>query len=751
MNTGLKLYYALLILGILHQVNVTAQLPYLKHFTTKDGLPSSTIYGGTQDKDGFIWFGTDVGVTRFDGKNFANFTLAVGLSDNEILLVKQDSKGRIWFLGLNGTVSYYFNSVIYNSENDSILNEIKSVSSFVNIYEDKNNTIWFSTADEFFLLDTNYKVKKIGTKTNDQLGCDVVGGLVFDIPKGQFILSNCELKPFIIKYSKGEFSSIHKQDFLPTRSLGYYFEDGSILFLSKEGIVHQSDSIQKLIIPSPVDYQNDGSQLVGIEMTTKNKLWLSIYRKGIFVYNYANFKEKPVFLNINNPGSLVLDHEGNVWIGTLNEGIYMLPVWANQTKLITVSNGISENTVFSVSKLKNNEILIGQSNGLIYTLSENKSANSLNISLRKNHNRVVNILCDRDDVWIARNEGVLHYNKKKGCNHFLKSSENAFSPISNAKDISILSDKLFITTHRQIYTYDLPCPGEGKQLCEKFNSGTYRYYSVHASENRAIWYSNLNGLFSVQNDSITSHEKNHELFSKRMNDILELPDSTIVLASYGYGLIFYKNGKIIKHLKKSDGLISDICRKLFIYNNIVYVATPEGVSIVQYDKENIQIIKNFNTTNALPTNDVNDVYADEEEILIATSNGLVILKQKDITEKDKGVPLLRLLSISMENQALDKDSSYNFNYTLNSFQFKYIGIYYQSPDEVVYRYRLNDNESWQLTQNTSIDLLSLSDGKYSFQLQAKVKEGSWSPVEKFNFTISPPFWKTNWFIAGFFY
>lgn len=50
-----------------------SQSPLLKHYTTNDGLLSSTIYTLLQDKDGFIWFGTDVGVSRFDGKRFHNF------------------------------------------------------------------------------------------------------------------------------------------------------------------------------------------------------------------------------------------------------------------------------------------------------------------------------------------------------------------------------------------------------------------------------------------------------------------------------------------------------------------------------------------------------------------------------------------------------------------------------------------------------------------------------------------------------
>ncbi|MDP2176454.1 MAG: histidine kinase [Bacteroidota bacterium] len=748
MNTVLKNLFTFLILAFIGASNIKAQMPYLKHFTTKDGLPSSTIYGGTQDKDGFIWFGTDVGVSRFDGKNFVNYTLADGLSDNEILLVEQDSKGRIWFLGFNGTVSYYFNSKIYNSETDTILNQIKSISSFVDIYEDKNKSIWFTTSNKFFILDTNNRVNEIGLESIKHLGGSIIEGIVFDSPSGQLIISANNIKPLIVKYKNEKFSEFQAKYAKYLNSFAYHHRDGSVLFLSKEGLVHQIDTMQKLIIPIKAKNMLD-SKLVGIVLTKDNKLWLSINGKGVYIYNYSNLSEKPEFINIKKPGYLVLDHIDNVWIGTMNEGIFMLPEWANHTKLIASGNIITDNNIFSVSKSPNKELLIGLSNGKTHFLKENKTILTINPANNHKYNRVLHILCDKEDVWLASDEGVFHYNKKTKCSHILNEELNPLLPIGNVKDISILSNKLYITTPSVLLQFDLPCQGKkGSQFCRVLKTGHMRYYSVHAAKNGELWYSNLKGLFSLKNDSITDYSKNNKLFSKRINDILELSDSTIVLASYGYGLILYKNGKIIQHIKNTDGLASDICRKIFIHNDVIYVATPEGVSIIKYNKGKTQIIKNLNTTNALSSNDVKDIFADEVEVLIATSNGLVILQQKHLHKKDIGVPLLRMLSISMENQKLNKNSHYKFNYNQNSFQFEYIGIYYRSPDEVVYRYRLNNNESWQLTQNTSIDLLSLGDGKYSFQIQAKVKDGSWSPIEKFEFIIRPPFWKNNWFIAG---
>jgi ligand-binding sensor domain-containing protein len=94
-----------------------SSLPYHIHYTVEDGLPSNTVYCTVQDDRGFIWFGTDAGISRFDGLEFKNFTRNDGLPDNEILKLLKDSKGRIWMHTLNGKVGYIYQDRIFTSSN----------------------------------------------------------------------------------------------------------------------------------------------------------------------------------------------------------------------------------------------------------------------------------------------------------------------------------------------------------------------------------------------------------------------------------------------------------------------------------------------------------------------------------------------------------------------------------------------------------------------------------------------------------
>src|SRR4030095_10622862 len=93
--------------------NSFGQSPVYKNYTVNDGLPSQVVYCALQDAEGYMWFGTDAGASRFDGHSFQNFTIKDGLTDNEILGMNLDSKGRVWFITLNGKLCYFFKGEIH--------------------------------------------------------------------------------------------------------------------------------------------------------------------------------------------------------------------------------------------------------------------------------------------------------------------------------------------------------------------------------------------------------------------------------------------------------------------------------------------------------------------------------------------------------------------------------------------------------------------------------------------------------------
>jgi len=67
-----------------------------EHFTTDRGLISDRINVLTPDSRGFVWIGTNEGVSRFDGASFENYTKRDGLPDNRVTGIAEDRGGGIW-------------------------------------------------------------------------------------------------------------------------------------------------------------------------------------------------------------------------------------------------------------------------------------------------------------------------------------------------------------------------------------------------------------------------------------------------------------------------------------------------------------------------------------------------------------------------------------------------------------------------------------------------------------------------------
>src|ERR1700761_1363200 len=105
-------------------------------YSVRNGLASSTVYAIVQDKTGFIWFGTETGLSRFDGSRFVNFHTTDGLPDNEIIKLFVDSRNRIWIVPFKNSLCYYLHDRIHNQENDPLLRRLHIISEVISVIED---------------------------------------------------------------------------------------------------------------------------------------------------------------------------------------------------------------------------------------------------------------------------------------------------------------------------------------------------------------------------------------------------------------------------------------------------------------------------------------------------------------------------------------------------------------------------------------------------------------------------------------
>ena len=102
-----------LLFGALNANAFYGQSLNFQHYSTDNGLPQSTVYDIVQDSDGFIWFGTEAGIGRFDGLKVKTYSLADGLAGNNVPSLFIDSHKSLW-IGTNGGISILYENEIKN-------------------------------------------------------------------------------------------------------------------------------------------------------------------------------------------------------------------------------------------------------------------------------------------------------------------------------------------------------------------------------------------------------------------------------------------------------------------------------------------------------------------------------------------------------------------------------------------------------------------------------------------------------------
>ena len=139
--------YILVILFTL--LNATAifypQSIKFNNLTVENGLSNNDVNTLIQDKTGFIWFGTEDGLNRYDGYNFKvyrhNPTDSNSLSNNSIWALLEDRKGNIWIGTKDGNVNK-FNPRIEKFSHITPQPKLKEWNSITALYEDKSGNIW---------------------------------------------------------------------------------------------------------------------------------------------------------------------------------------------------------------------------------------------------------------------------------------------------------------------------------------------------------------------------------------------------------------------------------------------------------------------------------------------------------------------------------------------------------------------------------------------------------------------------------
>ena len=739
MIKSLPKFFVLIFIILSSWIRGIGQEPFYWQLTEEDGLPSMTIYQVHQDKKGFMWFGTENGICRYDGKEMETY-YHPDLLDNEILTIQEDSWGRIWFRNLAGQIAYCENNEIIVStfKEEGKLFEFLVIDSILHSYtrttdESGRHLVHFKryNISEIGLLQYAYRYNTNYTNGLRELFiCKQKIYAVISDPKS--VLIELNPKSNDIKEYKFHWERLFNSNFQP---LGLTIsEDDELSFFASERykstFTFDQDS---LILQKEHDFEkiltDDPQQITSV--------------KGIYHPYFSNRKNnKELFskLNVNHSG-IVSDYENNIWVGTKGNGLIIFPE-LEITSFSKVNSNLFANPINVIYPYEKNRILVGHINGKISIIDGDQIIQKqINDKLKK-----IRIISKDsfENYWFAGDGAMVQIFDKN-----LESSK--VFHFGGVKDILFFDEKSIWTCLSNNIVHLKNVYAELNRVKKEISYGNLdidaifqkRVYALLKTP-RVTWIGSSKGIYKYKNGESIPFLENNEHIPYSVSDIVQSKDSTVWVSTQGHGILGIKNDSVFHRIDENSGLTINNCSNLFYddYNNL-WIGSKKGLHKLDLNTYEIEVIDKYD---GMPTNEISSIYVKDSIVWVGTQKGLMKIPFSAI-QKNKTPPPIHITNVAFWEKDTTLFSSYDLKYNQNNINIEFVGITYRNRGNTNYQYRmLGVDTNWVSTKTRFARYPLLNPGDYEFQVKAINEDGveSISPA-KIQLSIHQPWWQTWWF------
>jgi len=787
--------YCLLSIGTLKTHAYPIEKLGLEH-----GLSNNYIRGITQDKQGFMWFATESGLNRFDGREFRVYKKNISeeknntISGNELNKVYADRFDNIIWIatqreGLNAfdceTETFTHYTYDYNDPHSLVTNDI------TNITNSKDSNLWISTYHGGF----DYFDKKTGkfTHYNQSTLPELISNHVWSIAEdkngilyighvnaGLSIFSPAEKKIKNFRHIPGDPES------LPGNGINIVFID------NRENIWIGTDNGLALFNPlsetfvafkhNPLNNKSLISNFIcTITQMEDGSLWIGTENGGISVLNIQhNLFLSLQYIRFSNitPGddshslsnqtvwSIYQDIFKNIWIGTYGGGINFIPHRKSffQTRsyspIAGIKNGLSNKIAWGICADKEDNLWIGTDGSGIDVFEKGikvKNYNKDNSAL--SDNAVIAAFKDsKQNLWFGTFYGGIHV-----YNH--ENKKLIALPIPNTADIRCFSEdregNVWIGSANGIIVYHL----------DKGVIKTYTKENSPLRDNlvRSIWHDQEGnswigsfgeglGFYNSDMEVIKYFYIRNELPSNMINHILGDKEGNVWVAT-GEGLLRFTAGKEKSNpiiFNEKNGLDDSHVRALTEdTEGNIWLSTTEGISVYVSKEDTFY---NYNHYDGVPLGDFMSgsvTQTSDGQIYFGSQNGVCYFDPQSRPAKIMLPPvvLTNFRIIDTDPKLSEKKINIPLNvpirldYNQNTFEVSFNVLDYSLNRLVEYGYMLKGlKEGWYNNQSSNtITFRNIPPGSYELLIRAKVRNQEWSDdITSLRIHISPPFWLSWW-------
>jgi ligand-binding sensor domain-containing protein len=732
--------YLILAFLLVRTLVVVGQMPHFQTHLLKTKNEAIEVNSILQDKDGYIFVGTNSGLFKLDGQNKVQLTKADSLADDYVTAMAQDAAGKIWCGHKNGKISILDKKVI------TLFSPPEGLSTMPisDMLFDKNGVLWFSTLNDgvyFYFGERLYRIddmEGLPDLFTYDLEEDGDGNIWVGTDGGIAICTRKE-KTVTIKV-------LNSKDGLPDNIIRKIKIDslGVVWIATDDAGLVKYDKSTSLFTKSISDWSHGTVSDLAIE---SEKIWMVLPQTGLMKYDsktgdsqFYNSAEQAQLASLK---TILIDRQKNVWVGS-KAGIQITR--GDLVEIIDLKEKLKDQGVLAIAVDTNKTTWFSTKEGLFNLKKDakgNQKIEKIAISAFLSDATIISMYADpMGNVWAGLyGEGLLRIDTKTlKSTYFLEELRNG-----SVLNISGRGNQVWIATLEGASRFTFK---DGKWELKNYTRTdglTSDYiYQVFVDSQERVWFAtDREGIDMVDGNGFHHFEEGLE--SKAILGFAEDAQHQIWVNVQGRGLFQWKATKFEmfkdqEKLKEND--INILCSDNF--GNLV-MAHKAGIDIYDAAKQKfIYLGEESGLENFVPT--LNCVAIDQSGVIsFGTEKGIFTYSAKRNLSSVHPIP--HIVGFRQLAQRIPQYGT-SFSYDQNDLIVDYIGFWYASPDNVCFQYMLEGyDKDWITTRDRSTTYSSLPSGKFTFHLRVSSADCNGEEEAIYEIEISPPFWRTIWFYA----
>ncbi len=799
-----KIYFLVILIWMAHLTQGQQKEYKFINFSSKNGLSSNSVSAIVKDNNGFMWFGTEDGLNKFDGHNFVTYyhkdTDSTSIGRGPITAMTQDKSGRMW-LATNFTLS------MYNLNLDSFINfDFSNYGWIISICADHAGKIWVGTYSGLFVFDpTTKKVQSFKANSSPKSGLISNTVLCIFEDSQQRIWVGTDNGLHRYNHTNQQFTRFfndpNRPDIIPLNQINSIAEDksGKLWIGTNKGGLYQLDVAKATFssYKSEIDNVNtlSSNHIYKIVFDKTGQLWVGT-ESGINIFNPKTgtaIRVKTSLLEQNGfvPSTIgrsvrdiYIDKAGLFWLAIYQGGVNKYDTnlaFFNHKKYNSYDpNGLTGSSVMAFCESPSGDVFVG-TEGTGLNLFNRKTGQVKPYRLQEQRANVASVIAlqvHNEKLWVATYQaGLYSVDLKSGASkyfHIAKSKIDAGdSPVNCFKIDS--NGKLWMGTngsgvHRfNPVTKVLESADQIFELAPGTKFPLNGYISTIEQDKSGNFWIGSNGtgiaVYSPTEKRIqVFNHGNSGLPMDKIQTIFCDHAGRIWIGSLGGGLCLYNaKTKAFERFDESYSLSNNVIYKILEdeYGKI-WLSTNKGISSFDPQKKVFRNFTHYNGVQQSTFNIGSGLKTADGTLFFGGLDGFNYFKASSIFKK-KNIPPLVITSLKINNKQVNAAENAEITEHISiakemvlsyrqNFSLDFMALNYTVPHENRYSYKLEGfDKEWNQagTTNTAV-YTNLDPGEYTFRLKAYSEDGSWQTPEKvISIIVKPPFWRTGY--AYFFY